>query len=321
MTAPRRDAPNALHHVYCRGINRQSLFRDESDYSRYQTRVGKVLEACGAKYLAFAWMPNHTHAVHASGESALLSLAMLRINGAYAKSYNRKYERTGYVFERRFNSKLVASDAGLLALVSYVLLNPLRAGLVRSVSDLRTCARTALPALLGRMNVPFIDVDRVLRIFGDDPRCARRALLRALEADAKGEHPFGSVQVLEFDDDPTAIVGPVSEVWSSSVLAPGARTTRGWARREGAAALDVELSRICQERGVGRDELFAGRRGAHFIGARELAILHGYFQLRLPQSVIARTLKVTRSCVSRCLDRHRTRTRRVYSPSGIRAKS
>lgn len=279
-----------------------ALFHDGGDYARYQTRVQQVLEDSGITYLAYAWMPNHTHAVHVSGEKPALSRAMQRINGAYASGFNRRHGRVGYVFDRRFNSRLVIDERGMLALISYVLLNPLRGSVVRDLGELCRYPWTALPTLLGNANSPFVDSGRVLRMFSDDAATARRELLRLLAADAREEFSWGRLEVFAFDDDPAEIVGPVQDP-RALLRDAGAVPTRDWARRQGSARLEAELLRVCADAGVDPLDLLRGRRFSAVVRIRTLLVHHGFYELRLPQSVIARTLKVSRTCVSRLLER------------------
>ena len=76
---PRRsriDAPDALHHVICRGIERRRIFRDDADRNRFVELLARVLEATGTRSYAWSLMPNHFHLLLKTGE---VPLATIRI--------------------------------------------------------------------------------------------------------------------------------------------------------------------------------------------------------------------------------------------------
>jgi REP element-mobilizing transposase RayT len=126
----RRDAPGAVHHVLVRGIERQRIFRDDEDREDFLARLGRQALESGTACLAWALLPNHAHLVLQTGNRPL-SEVMRRLNTGYARGFNLRHRRTGYLFQNRFRSILVEDDPYLRVLLRYVHLNPLRAGLVR----------------------------------------------------------------------------------------------------------------------------------------------------------------------------------------------
>jgi putative transposase len=74
-------------------------------------------------------MGNHFHLLVETPE-ANLSLGMRQLNGAYSQRYNRRHGKIGHVFQGRFKAVLVERDSHLLELARYVVLNPVRAGMV-----------------------------------------------------------------------------------------------------------------------------------------------------------------------------------------------
>lgn len=83
----------------------------------------------GVVVLAFVLMDNHFHLVLRS-DDARLSEAMQRLEGRYARGFNRRHGRVGALFQGRFDAGLVTSDDGLDRAAAYVHLNPLEAGMV-----------------------------------------------------------------------------------------------------------------------------------------------------------------------------------------------
>ncbi len=78
-------------------------------------------------------MTNHYHVVVETGEGNLAQ-GMRQLNGVYTQTINRNHRRVGHVFQGRYKAILVEKDSYLLELARYVVLNPVRAGMVRGVS-------------------------------------------------------------------------------------------------------------------------------------------------------------------------------------------
>ncbi len=118
-----------------RGNNRATMFRDDADRMIFLRFMEEALEACACDLHAYVLMTNHVHLLatgHAPGE---LSEMMQRIGRRFARLMNMRWERTGTLFEGRFRSSLVDSEAYLLTCMSYIELNPVRAAMVRSPAE------------------------------------------------------------------------------------------------------------------------------------------------------------------------------------------
>ncbi|MCV6614657.1 MAG: transposase, partial [Cellvibrionaceae bacterium] len=116
---------------------------------------------------AYCLMGNHYHLLVETPE-ANLSKGMQKLNGVYTQRFNRKYGRVGHVFQGRYKSILVDKDSYLLELCRYIVLNPVRAGLVRTAKD---WPWSSYRATIGAASSPdFLSVEQVLAAFA-----ARRA--------------------------------------------------------------------------------------------------------------------------------------------------
>ena len=104
-----------------------------------------------------------------------LSELMRRLNTGYARSFNLRHGRSGYVFQDRFRSILVGDDAYLQVLIRYVYRNPLEAGLVESLDALASYPWCGHAALLGRGPRRFEAVEEVRARFGGRRREEARA--------------------------------------------------------------------------------------------------------------------------------------------------
>lgn len=122
-------------HILQRGHNKQACFGDDRDYLLYLSllRESTALYPCSVH--AFVLMTNHVHLLVTPADPRHVSRAMKRLNERYAIHFNKKYRRTGSVWEGRFKSSIVDSDAYLLCCQRYIELNPVRAGMTAHPGD------------------------------------------------------------------------------------------------------------------------------------------------------------------------------------------
>ncbi len=111
-----------------RGINKQRIFEDDEDYRRFLEILVKYRVECGYSLYGYCMMPNHVHLVLREGKQPLETI-MRRIGASFVYWYNAKYTRTGHLFQDRFKSEAIESDAYLLTVIRYVHWNPVKAGL------------------------------------------------------------------------------------------------------------------------------------------------------------------------------------------------
>jgi putative transposase len=128
---PRIDVPGVPQHLIVRGNNRSTLFQDDADRCIYLQFLEGALDSCACELHAYVLMSNHVHLLatgHLPGE---VSELMQRVGRKFARLMNIRWNRTGTLFEGRFHSSLVDSEAYLLTCMRYIELNPVRAGMVR----------------------------------------------------------------------------------------------------------------------------------------------------------------------------------------------
>ncbi len=121
-------SPTDTYHVMLRGINRQDIFLDSSDNSFFLKLLMDCKEECNCHIYAFCLMSNHVHLLIKT-QDVPLATVMKRLAGGYASWFNKKYERVGHLFQDRFKSENVFSDAHLLTVLRYIIQNPMKAGL------------------------------------------------------------------------------------------------------------------------------------------------------------------------------------------------
>jgi hypothetical protein len=104
---------------------------------------------------------------------------MQRLNGMHAQAFNSRHEQFGGLLRDRYHTELVETDGHFLAVLRYIALNPVRAGLCTHPADWRW---SSYPAVIGlAAPQPFLDLESVLQLFGRDPAVARRRLQAFVE--------------------------------------------------------------------------------------------------------------------------------------------
>lgn len=123
--------PNCPHHVVQRGHNRSVVFSEAADYRRYLDTLADWKGQFGCRVYAYCLMTNHVHLVIDPGDDATsLGRLMKRLAGRQTRWVNRLERRSGSLWESRYKSSPIETNAYLLACCRYVELNPVRARMV-----------------------------------------------------------------------------------------------------------------------------------------------------------------------------------------------
>lgn len=169
----RIDAPGALHHIICRGIERSKIFRDNVDRGSFIDRLGNVLTDTSTSCFAWALIPNHFHLLLRTGQHPIATV-MRRLLTGYAVTFNHRHKRHGQLFQNRYKSILCQEDTYLLELIRYIHLNPLRAGLVRDMTSLDKYTYCGHAVLVGKKKNEWQDVKYVYGCFDKSVNKARQ---------------------------------------------------------------------------------------------------------------------------------------------------
>ncbi|MBI4536750.1 MAG: transposase [candidate division NC10 bacterium] len=318
---PRRahlDAPGALHHVICRGIERQPVFRDDADRDDFVARLGNILTSTRTSCYAWSLLPNHVHLLLRTG-TVPLPTVMSRILTGYAASYNRRHRRHGYLFQNRYKSILCQEESYFLELVRYLHLNPLRAKLVDALPALDRYAYGGHSRLMGKAESPWQDTDAVLAQFGRRVATARRRYWafvaegiplgrrseltggglvrsaggwRALTAQRRTERVKGDERIL----------GDGEFVESALRAAEEQRERRDQLRARG-VDLESLLRRVAARFALTPEELRVPSKQPRRTQARSLVCYWAVRELGLPGTAVAAALGITQSAVSRAVCR------------------
>lgn len=132
MARPLRiEYPGAVYHITSRGNEKKSIFKDEQDREIFLNTLLQVNKRYNWLCHAYCLMNNHYHLVVETPD-ANLSLGMRQLNGVYTQAFNKRHKRVGHVFQGRYKAVLVQKESHLLELSRYVVLNPVRAQVVKS---------------------------------------------------------------------------------------------------------------------------------------------------------------------------------------------
>lgn len=188
MSRPLRiEISGGIYHVTARGNGRLPIFKSDSDRMLLLGTLGEVVERCGWLCHAYCLMGNHYHLLLETPEPNL-SKGMHQLNGSYAHRFNRLHQQAGHVLQGRFHALLVERDAHLLELCRYLVLNPVRAGLVGNAGQYRW---SSYRATMGYHTAEkWLHVDWVLAQFGAHREQARVAYRSFVDAGVGLDSPL-----------------------------------------------------------------------------------------------------------------------------------
>jgi REP element-mobilizing transposase RayT len=126
-----------------RGINKQPIFESAEDYSQFIEYLSEVKKISGFKLYAYCLMGNHLHLLVKETDEPL-SQIIKRLGARYVYWFNRKYGRSGHLFQDRFKSEPVETDDHLATIVVYIYQNPVKAGICGHPSDYEWSSRKQL---------------------------------------------------------------------------------------------------------------------------------------------------------------------------------
>lgn len=132
MARPLRiEYPGAVYHLTSRGNARADIFADATDRQTFLLLLESTVNRFNWICHAYCLMDNHYHLLIETPDGNL-SMGMRHLNGVYTQAFNRRHKSVGHVFQGRFKAIIVEKESHLLELCRYVVLNPVRAGMVSS---------------------------------------------------------------------------------------------------------------------------------------------------------------------------------------------
>lgn len=192
MARPLRlELAGGLYHITSRGDRREVIYDDDEDREKWLEILGNVCRRFNWRSHAYCLMDNHYHVVIETAE-ANLSQGMRQLNGVYTQYYNKHHGRVGHVFQGRYKGILVERDAYLLELARYVVLNPIRAHMTKTIDEWKW---GSYKAVIGEVNAqPWLETDWILGQFAKRRKIAIRKYIDFVREGIGLPSPWRNVQ-------------------------------------------------------------------------------------------------------------------------------
>jgi REP element-mobilizing transposase RayT len=316
----RVDAPGALHHIICRGIERRQIFEDDSDRNNFIERFSGILSNTATPCYAWALIPNHFHLLIRTGNVPVATV-MRRLLTGYAVSFNRRHNRHGHLFQNRYKSILCQENLYLLELVRYIHLNPLRAGIVSDLNELDRFAYSGHSRLMGKAKGKWQDADRVLGLFAKNRTQARKhykefvqkGVLEGKKLELTGGGLIRSVggwSALEslrrmnvhFKSD-ERVLGD-SDFVDTVLKTAGEAMERKYRLKAKGYDFDTVLERVGEVFGIPVTEVLKAGKQPERVKARSVLAYWAVRELGLPGTTVGERLGLSQSATSRAVQRN-----------------
>ena len=191
MARPLRiEYPGAVYHITTRGNAYQDVFLDDTDREEFLEILEQTVDRFNWLCHAYCLMTNHYHLLIETVDPTL-SRGMRQLNGVYTQAFNRRHEQVGHLFQGRYKAILVEKEAYLLELARYIVLNPVRAKMVKKPEEWEWSSYRATAGLEGAPS--FLTTDWILSQFADERKKAQR-LYRRFVAKETGRSPWDDLK-------------------------------------------------------------------------------------------------------------------------------
>jgi putative transposase len=131
--------PGKYYHIYNRGNNKETIFKEPQNYYYFLSLWTKYIEPV-AKTYCYSLLPNHFHFLiritdrENESQKSSVSQAFSNLFNAYAKAINKKYHRTGSLFQENFKRKEITGESYFTYIVGYILTNPVKHGFCKDAA-------------------------------------------------------------------------------------------------------------------------------------------------------------------------------------------
>jgi REP element-mobilizing transposase RayT len=172
-----------LYHVYNRFARGEGVFSDPEEAAEFAELLREVKKRDGLTIFAWALLSNHYH-VAVRTSAIPLSRTMKHLQWTFSRRFNRRWKRTGPLWQSRYQARLIEDQDYLDKVMVYIHLNPVRAGLVGDPPD---WVFSGHREIVGRVKKPLVDIDQALIGFGETLRKARRCYVNRVRAGLEEE--------------------------------------------------------------------------------------------------------------------------------------
>ena len=255
MSRPLRvEYPGAVYHITSRGNERKSIFKSDGDRQLFLNIFRQTISRFHWLCHGYALMDNHYHLLIETPE-ANLSRGMRQLNGVYTQDFNRIHQRVGHLFQGRYKAVVVDKDEYLLAVSRYIVLNPVRAGIIKKPEEWKWSSYRALAGLVKAPD--FLTVDWIRSQFGKDEGEAKKVYANFVVQGIDAEYPY--------------------EALTGQIILGSQRFIRTIAKQVNKSSLKKEIPRRQRySAGTEMDEIF--QKGARKGEKRETTIYRAYVE-------------------------------------------
>jgi len=163
MDKERNFHKNTYHHLYNRGANKGKIFFDEESYLYFLRKLKHYKTKYSIQILSYCLMPNHFHLFVKQQEEYLrISNFLSDLLNSYVKSINKRFERSGTLFQGKTKSKHITDEYYFIWVIKYIVENPVKAKLVKAVDD---WVFSNAKDLFGQRDGTLTDVEEVKSFF------------------------------------------------------------------------------------------------------------------------------------------------------------
>lgn len=191
MARPLRiEYPGALYHVISRGNAHQDIFKDDKDRNKFLDWIADAVEGHHIVVHAYCLMNNHYHLLIETPE-ANLSKAIRDINGNYTHSFNLKHKSVGHLFQGRYKGFVIEKEMYLLQVARYIVLNPVRAGMVRHPREYQWSSYNQTAKFIQKNK--WLHVDWILGFFDREIKKAKKCYRNFIGDGMDADDPYDDV--------------------------------------------------------------------------------------------------------------------------------
>ena len=126
---------NGIYHILNRGHNKDWIFKEADDFYKFKEVIRRYEETYSFGLYHYCIMSNHFHLLMRIPKAEDLPVLMKGICRSYANYHGKTYNHTGYLFQNRYKSIYIDRDSYLLECARYIERNPLRANIVKNLSE------------------------------------------------------------------------------------------------------------------------------------------------------------------------------------------
>jgi putative transposase len=187
----RIEFPGAVYHITSRGNERKKIFLSDRDREIFLRTLQQVKDRFHWLCHSYVLMDNHFHLLIETVE-ANLSRSMRQLNGVYTQEFNRRHSKVGHLFQGRFKAILIGKDDYLLEISRYIILNPVRAGIIGKAEE---WLWSSYRATIGIEKPPaFLSVDWILSQCGQNKKTAIANFKQYVEKGIGWKYPTEALQ-------------------------------------------------------------------------------------------------------------------------------